>query len=216
MYRSDKFNVVFDMDGVILDTISIISNLYFNEHYNEIMEGTIPLGLHYMTKKWNMNDEFPMMSVADLDRYFTSDQFFLNRQYIMDSDGFSMKELMEELCMDNKFNIGICTKGSPQNLLKKRDLVLNEFKNFNMNNFHGIEGTEFGKDSVSADIMIDDVVANLVSLKDVKYRILFAARGVLDCEWNENYKDYPDIIVCTSVRELCNKIIELYEFEKAR
>jgi hypothetical protein len=203
--KQNKTRVIFDCDSVLIDTINIISNLYINEYYQEIISGLIPTPLPMYVKKWGMEDEFPLMTIQKLDEYFTSDLFFLNRQYICDPNGFSVKDLFEELAHDNNYLVGICTKGSQINLDKKLELFKNELSGFNEEYYFPILGTDFGKGIISAEIAVDDVVANLVSMVNVKHKILFANRG-LDCEWNKNYKDYPYIHVATSVGEL-NKLI---------
>lgn len=207
----NKFVINFDFDGVLIDSIKAVSDVYFNRHYSEIMEGLIPTPFHQYVKKWNFQDEFPHMHIYELDSIFQSEEFFNNASFITDPNGLSMKDLFEELIDDDRFKVLITTKGTVRNLALKHKFIEKEFPQFDMDNFIGMLGTDMDKSSLRGNLIIDDVFANLKSANGVSNKILFAHRGVLDCEWNENHKDCPEIIVCTSVGELANKIGELYE-----
>jgi len=209
----NKKVINFDMDSVLISTIKSVCDCWINENYEAISQGLVDYPLDYKVKKWGMTDQIPSITIQDLDRYFTSDYFFDVISFITDSNGFSMRDLFSELIQDNRFIMKIATKGSLQNLALKREYIKKEIPTFNMDNFIGMEGTHFGKEELNGWLLIDDVVKNLESAIGVKHKILYANRGVLDCEWNKDYVNH-DFHVCTSVKELCDKIIELYCFDE--
>jgi len=212
-----KLKINFDFDSVLVETIKGIHDVYVNRHYDELMNGSIKMPFPHSVRKWNLEDQYPLLDIKQLDSIFQSEELFNCLSFITDPNGYSMKQLFSELCMDEHFDIHIATRGSEGNLKLKQDFVRKEFPNwlFNMDNFHGMLGTKMEKSAVNGWLLIDDVVNNLVTAK-TKHKILFAHRGHLDCEWNHNYKDYPELIVCTTVQDLCNKIVELYNFERSR
>ena len=203
----------FDFDGVVCDSIKAICDIHTNENHKAIINNEIAQPNPHKVRKWNVTDQIPSITIQDLDRYFTSDYFFDVISFITDPNGFSMKNLFSELIQDNRFTVKIASKGSLQNLALKREFIKKEFPSFNMDNFIGMEGTHFGKEELEGWAVIDDVIANLNSAIGVKHKILYANRGILDCEWNKDYVNH-DFHVCTSVKELCDKIIELYRFDE--
>jgi hypothetical protein len=204
--------IYFDCDGVLLDSISAVCNLYVSQNKEKIASGELHYPNPLRVKKWNMSDQLIGATSKDMDRYFQSELFFNYASFIHDKDGFSMRDLFDELNADSRVRCMIATKGSINNLTNKRAFIAKEFPYFDVDkNFIGMEGTDFGK-PLEGLAIIDDVLANLLCAK-TKYKILFSNTG-LDCEWNKDYVHYPDIIVCTSVNQLCNKIIELLKFEQ--
>jgi 5'(3')-deoxyribonucleotidase len=210
----NKFIINFDMDGVLIDTIKAVCDTYINRYHGEITSGFIPYPFPHKVRKWDMSDQLPLIG-KEIDSIFQSEAFFNNASFITDPNGASMKSLFEELYFDNQFHVNIATKGTPINLALKKLFIRKEIPKFNMDNFIGLEGIGYGKQSISGYILIDDVVENLTSC-NCKYKILFANKGILGAEWNKDYINHPEIIVCTTVTELCEKILELYHFEKIR
>lgn len=214
-----KPKLIFDFDSTITESIQAICHAYVNRHYNEIMEGLIPMPLYTHIRRWNMEDELPMMTEQELLELFDSEEFFNFLGFITDPSGLSMSNLIADLIYFHSCDIHIASKGHKRNLELKRDWIINRIPYFDINNFEGMLGTTMDKSSLEGLILIDDCISNLYSAMNVKYKILFAHRGN-ECEWNsDGFKDgfeTGNFYICKSVKELYDRIMYILDFEKIR
>lgn len=204
----EKLTILFDADSVLFETIAAVCHTYANKYPH------LPYPNPFLVRKWNLSDQLPHATESDLDYIFTSDEFFNFVGFITDSNGTSMLDLFTELSHDSRFICKIATRGTEENLKRKRLFVKKHMPWFDMNNFIGMLGTTMEKSELNGWLLIDDVCSNLESAINVKHKILFTHRNVTDAEWCCSCVDNPEYNRCSSVSELCNKILELYDFER--
>ena len=181
-----KIKIVFDFDSTLYNSVSAVTSYVINTYYEEIMAGLFPYPIDLFIKKWDMSDEI-ILPPQEINAIFEKEAFFKLLQPNMDRNGFDMPSVLEELATDDRFDVSICSMGSPKNLALKRKFILERLPFMKADNLILLEFDKnhtMDKSCLVADIMIDDSANAIKSAVTVTHRILYAHRG-LKTEWNQ-------------------------------
>lgn len=182
-----KIKVVFDFDSTLYNSVEAICSTVVAQRYHEIIAGVFPLPVSIMIRRWDAQDELPSYTKKDIDDIFENPMFFKLLTPNIDPNGFTMVELLQEMCLDERFEIYICSLGSKKNLELKRDFIHERLPFVKKENILLLEFDKnhtMTKESIHADVIIDDSAKVIKSARNVTHRILYCHRGV-KTEWNE-------------------------------
>lgn len=168
-----KKKLILDFDGVIVNTIKAICDLY------ELKYKTHPNykpPRWWEVNQWNFSDECPLLFESDLNDLFNSKDFFSIVEFMPWADEY-IKELSDS------YNISVCSIGSANNLkLKKK--WLNENLSC-VKEFIGIDLKYKDKSHIdmSGCIFVDDCATNL-NTSNADKKICFGDVYEWNKDWN--------------------------------
>jgi 5'(3')-deoxyribonucleotidase len=189
-----KIKVVFDFDSTLYNSVEAICTTVISQRYHEIMAGLFPLPISIMIRRWDAQDELPSYTKKDIDEIFENPMFFKLLTPNIDPNGFTMVELLEEMCADEKFDVYICSLGSKRNLELKREFIHQRLPFVKKDNILLLEFDKnhtMTKESIHADIIIDDSAKVIKSARNVTHRILYVHHGE-KTEWNQELFDVKE------------------------
>lgn len=105
----DKPEIIFDIDGVLIDSIAVICSIYVNKYIN-YKDFKYPD--YSKVNTWNFRDECPLFTDNEAEEIFDDDIFWKYLYFIPDT-----KEVLNELHKD--FRLIACSIGSFNNIKNK-------------------------------------------------------------------------------------------------
>lgn len=192
--RKAKIKVIFDFDSTIWNSVKAVVDTVISEKYYEIKAGLFPMPLAEWVHTWSFSCELPSMSKHEIDKVFHNPTFFKLLTPIVDPSGFSMAELVEELCSDSRFDVHICSLGVDENLRLKREFIKERMPYVKTENIHLLKfdkNKSMDKSIMSGDIIVDDSAKVIKSVPHIPNRILFCNHGER-VEWNAEMFDHKE------------------------
>lgn len=213
-----KLIVFFDMDGMLINTPKAFCDVWAEMHYDDIFTyNTEIYPKWWEVKKWSFKDAIPNITNDELSSIFESERFFEVVDFYADANGFSMNDLLYELCQDNRLKIKIATKGTRKNLLLKKFFIQKYMPYFDIHDFIGMPADimdEMEKSELEGWLLLDDNYKNILT-SNTKHKLLFSYGGIIT-DWNDKIMNDINAPKAFTVNEVANKIIELIEFEQLR
>lgn len=182
-----KIKLFLDFDSTLVNTSELLLK-YLNEEHGTCFEISA-------LKKYDYSDLFPGVTKKDLKKYFNSDRFFDELEFIPGAT-----ELL------NHFDISVVTRASDEEAAKKThwlNMNLNPSILFRLYNIKSWENKS--KVDMKDGIFIDDVIDNL-RVSNAKIKILYVPNP--DAEWTQ-YGNRDEIYVVSSWKEI-NNILRFY------
>lgn len=106
----NKPKLIFDMDGVLIDTNKAICSIYVGEYYDNTQNFKFPD--YKKVNEWNYKDECPLFKEGEVEKIFDSNTFWQFVNLMPDTE-----EVLNELHKD--FTLVVCTIGSFNNIKNK-------------------------------------------------------------------------------------------------
>jgi len=205
-----KLKIYFDFDGVLANTskafLDIVYYMYKNDENFEFPRWD-------KVEKWNFSNVAPFVKLEDIKTIFNKQALFDNLSFYYDEDLFSTKDLFNILASSKEFDLHIATKGDENNLILKKEFILNNFS-IPKKKIHLMQGLDMDKSEINMSnaIHIDDHQDNLYS-SNAKYKILFSFNGNVT-NFNIEAMNDKEILKAFSVEQLYELILKIKKNEE--
>jgi len=201
--RKPKQTIYWDVDDVAINSVEVTVNL-INKLYN--IPNNLPLKTTYDVKDWKMTSIYRGITQEQLEQIFKSDDFWNEISLKRD-----FRKILNSKCF-NSYNHIFITKGSEENLTKKKEFLSNALGNKAYDfRFIGLlhHESKASEDMTNA-IFIDDNMKNLIE-SNAAIKILIT-NGLETC-YNNAYGEYnnqlPDNLYIVSD---LNEVLQILEF----
>lgn len=211
--KNDKgqYIINLDIDGVLLNSVQAVIELYKLYNREEIESGKIEYPVYENVDKWNFNPVIDWNNET-VELAFEQELFFDIVPFECDIL-LSMRMIVDILLERDDIELFFQTKGTKRNVELKRKFISKHFPTFNIDNLIGIDHEIKGKPHIEGLIHVDDSDNNFNG--GCKYNLLYVKNNK-ETEWNTKGLKNNSLYKVTTVTEIYNLIIELINFEKMR